>query len=867
MRNADIHSGAQCPEPDVLLQFLAGNTRHVTQEAIKAHVDSCGECLRVFAALASEHYVTTSNGREEDSEQNEALVPGQSVGRFVVLHSVGRGGMGHVFAAYDPKLDRKVALKLMQLAGEASNRSLLREARLIAKLNHPNIVSVYDVGSHNDAVYLAMEFVDGPSLSEYFSGRTLLDIVRYFEQVANGLAFAHAHGVLHRDIKPANLLVALDHRARIADFGLAGAEANTAKLGTPAYMAPEQAEGRATARSDQYSFCVALLEVCTSTLHTTGEPLPKETPEVLRTLLRKGLSPDPKDRFEDMDALLYALAPKAPKKGWLAVPAGALLAGAAFLLYPDQTSTPPPCTDSERHFESLWNEESQGDLAARFSTLQGYGQALWERTQPSLESYRTSWVLQHRRTCEATAVHKDQSEAAMALAMDCLGQRRAEFAGLVSALRSVSLDNISKVADAQALLISPAVCALPSDVLPLPENSEVRAEIELLRRRVAQWNARAAMGDLDAAAEALRNLRAEVTELSYKPLQAEVSAVLANVLSKSGKHAEAEEAFREAISAGTESRHDMLVAKAWLDLSWLHAYFQDRYDDAESDLKNGRAFSKRLGEPGVLPMLYARNSGWLAMKQGKPDKALEHYSEALGLASGQPNKDRDIAMLNSDLGTAYLGIGDIEAATKHVGLAFESMSNLLGPHHPDTLSVHSNYAVLLREQGNWEQAIVESLAALEGFQASMKSSEVYEGQILNNLALIYADQEKWELAESSYRQAMASMRIAHADKDNADLARTIHGLATIVQLDAKRSAEAEELHLESMAMKEKLLGPGHPSVAISLSGMADLYVATDRRPLGIAAAERALKILHDALGENHPQTKYVRGQLEEIRSP
>lgn len=861
-----MQADIECPAPEVLLQFLAGQAEGETQEILRAHVDSCGECLRVFAALASDHYATAGRGEEDNSEHNEALVPGENVGRFVVLHAIGRGGMGHVYAVYDPELDRKVALKLMHRAGDAANRSLLREARLIAKLNHPNIVSIYDVGNHNEAVYLAMEFVDGPSLSEHFQGHPLLDIIGYFQQVADGLATAHGQGILHRDIKPANLLVGQDGRARIADFGLAGAEAQTGRLGTPAYMAPEQAEGRATALSDQYSFCAALLEVSTSALHSAGDPLPKETPDVLRVLLAKGLAPDPENRFANMQELSGALAPTAPKRRWLAFPIVGLMAGAAFLFWPDR-ATAPPCMDSERHFEDLWSAEVQRKLAGRFAELPGYGQALWERTQPSLSSYQQSWILQRRRTCEATAVHKDQSEAAMDLAMDCLAKRRAEFAGLVNALGSVSLDNMSKVADAQALLISPRACANPSDALPLPQDAETREEILSLRPQVAQWNARAAMGDLDTAAEALLGLRKEVTKLGYKPLVAELSATLANVLSKSGKHEEAEVAFQDAISAGTESRRDALVAKSWLDLSWLHGYHQDRYAEAERDLQNGRAFSKRLGEPGVLPMLYARNSGWLALKQGHPDKALQHYREALGLASGQPNEDRDVAMLHSDLGSAYLGIGDVDKATKHFGLALQSMSALLGPHHPDTLSVHGNYAVLLREQGNLEQAIVESKAAIKGFRASMKSSDVYVGKILNNLAVIYADQEKWALAESSYRQAVTAMRTASGDEENANVARAIHGLATVVQLDAGRSAEAETLHLESLAMKEKLLGANHPSVAISLSGMADFYVATQRRALGIEAAERALKILRDALGDEHPQTKYLQGQLAEIRSP
>src|SRR5690606_12590350 len=143
---------------------------------------------------------------------------------------------------------------------------------------------------------------------------------------------------------------------------------------------------------------------------------------------------------------------------------------------------------------------------------------------------------------------------------------------------------------------------------------------------------------------------------------------------------------------------------------------------------------------------------------------------------------------------AFLSAGKLDEAAGHVGLALRAMTAQLGARHPDTLSVHSNYGVLLREQGKWDEAIAESKAALEGFRVSIKSSELYEGQILNNLAVIYADQKRWKLAEATYRETLAMMRAAYAGEENANIARALHGLATVVQLDEKRTDEAERLH-------------------------------------------------------------------------
>lgn len=855
-----------CPDAEALVQFFAASANDGSNEALKSHVDSCDSCLRVFAALASEHFASLPQHDLAEEQKNELLVAGESVGRFVVLHPVGMGGMGHVYAAYDPELDRRVALKLMQQAGSAANASLLREARLIAKLEHPNVVTLYDVGSHGDAVYLAMEFVDGPGLLEYFRDRPLPEVLAYFDQVAAGLEAAHQQGILHRDVKPANLLVGADDRARIADFGLAGAEAATGRVGTPAYMAPEQAKGAATAKSDQFSFCVSLLQATTGALHKSGDPLPKETPEKIRTVLTKGLQQAPEDRYADMQSLRRALVPAPPRRVWMAIPVVLLVAGLASALWFQQPSAHVPCTDSERHIASLWNDDVATALERRFRELSGFGPALWERTRPALEQYRDNWIAQHRSTCEATSVHKDQTAAQMDKAMQCLATRRAEFAGLLSALDAAPLENIHKAADAQALLIAPSACGDQADAIPIPEDAATREAIATLRPKLAEWNARAAMGELDPAATGLGPLRKQANALGYLPLQAEVSSMVASVFAKLGKHDDAELAFRDAIRFGTESRHDLLVAKAWLDLSWLHGYHQDRYDEAKRDLENGQAFSKRLGQPGVLPMLYERNSGWFALRQGKPVDALRHYEEALALATGQPNEARDVAMLHSDLGSAYLTNGNIEKAAEHIALGLRSMSALLGPLHPDTLSVHVNYSIVLREQGKIAEAIAESIAALEGFRTSMQSSDSYEGMILNNLATMYSDQEDWTLAEKTYREAIAVNKTGFAGKANTTLAAAIHGLATVVQLDDERHAEAEALHQESLAMKEALVGKDHPSVAISLSGIADFYVATKRRPEAIAAAERGLAILMAAYGAEHPHTVYLREQLAEIRT-
>ncbi|HLL81038.1 MAG TPA: tetratricopeptide repeat protein [Longimicrobium sp.] len=235
----------------------------------------------------------STSERPERRPTTREFERGARLNRYVILRSVGQGGMGIVYAAYDPELDRKVALKLLRPdAGDASTVSegrarLLREAQAMARVSHPNVCAIFDVGMLDDQVFMAMELVEGTDLSHWLRAkeRTWRDILRVFMEAGQGLAAAHSVGLVHRDFKGANVLLGKDGRARVTDFGLARrVVSNTRDLepsisfeafarttgdsavtqlgvvvGTPQYMPPEQYLGNVPdARSDQFSFCAAL---------------------------------------------------------------------------------------------------------------------------------------------------------------------------------------------------------------------------------------------------------------------------------------------------------------------------------------------------------------------------------------------------------------------------------------------------------------------------------------------------------------------------------------------------------------------------------------------------------------------------------
>ena len=318
-----------------------------------AALEATAAPLALEATLAGDPQATRLAAATPTSER---------IGRFVVLREVGRGAMGVVFAAYDEELDRKVALKLVELdeAPDASlgRNQLLREAQALARLAHPNVVAVHEAGVHRGAVFLAMEFVDGVDLQRWLAAelRPWQGVVAAFRQAGEGLLAAHRVGLVHRDFKPSNVLVGDDGRVRVADFGLAARRdgpqlvpvpqdidrrlapsgrssrlAGTiagigALVGTPAYMAPEQHRCEpVTAASDQFSFCVALFEALYGHRPFSGDTLdalardvltaelPATSPDPsvpawLYAIVRRGLAREPAARFPDMQALLAELA-------------------------------------------------------------------------------------------------------------------------------------------------------------------------------------------------------------------------------------------------------------------------------------------------------------------------------------------------------------------------------------------------------------------------------------------------------------------------------------------------------------------------------------------------------------------------------
>jgi cysteine-rich repeat protein len=367
-----VPSTSPCLSDDEATRFLSCRLTAEESERARAHLlNGCASCQQAVVAASrrlpegSGPTVTRHPGDSAPDLDVSRLAPGTEVGRYRLVRFIGGGGGGQVYEAYDPQLARAVALKLIR-AERAAQPHLVGEARALARLSHPNVVNVYDAGIHEGRAYVVMELVEGVSLARWLEEvpRSWREVADRFIDVGQGLAAAHAAGLVHRDVKPGNVIVGIGGRARIADFGLAEPSGHAARAGqvsgTPAYMAPEQFVGEpADARSDQFSFCVAfywslfgqhpfrqtsvegatILSVVREVMAGQIRPAPhgKAVPAWLERTLARGLASDPEQRHPSMAALLEELdrGLRAPERDGARVRRGRMLAlglGAVTLL-------------------------------------------------------------------------------------------------------------------------------------------------------------------------------------------------------------------------------------------------------------------------------------------------------------------------------------------------------------------------------------------------------------------------------------------------------------------------------------------------------------------------------------------------------
>jgi tetratricopeptide (TPR) repeat protein/tRNA A-37 threonylcarbamoyl transferase component Bud32 len=831
------------------------------------------------------------------------LEPGDIIeGTYRVEEAIGAGGMGVVYRARDIKLDRPVALKLRARWNQSESFDrLLREAIAMARLSHPNVVTVHEVGNYGDHLVIAMEYVDGGTLGSWLGAavRPAREVLDVLCRAGDGLAAAHRAGLVHRDFKPDNILIGKDGRVRVADFGLArpvtaseeraAAEpigaldgrytATGAHVGTPAYMAPEQLGGEVDARADQFSFCVVVWEalagerpfvVATASRFLAEvkrgparEP-PHRLPRWLRRVLARGLALDPADRYPSMEALLAALR-RGPVWRRRGVVLAAAAACAAALVGGRWLAAAPPCAGALQNLAGVWDgERKQAVRAAFLATGKTYAADVSDAVARALDAYAGAWTDMRTQACEATAVRHEQSDAMLDQRMACLDGRLADLRALTTVFAQGPDEDVLREGARAALalpdLAGCADAAALTAAAPPPTGAEARARVDSAQARLAHVEALFGTGKRKEAEALARATVDEAQRIGYAPLRAHAVYLLGRIQAVFGDE-DAETTLYEATRLAAEAKDDARAAESWLSL--LPIVARRKPEEAATVTRFAEAAVARAGGGEDLRARFLSSVGAVLHQQGKFAEARERYGEALAAYEKARGPD-DVALAPtlSGLANSLDMLRQFDDAARYHERALALERHAYGPRDVEVAAALHAYGSSFAVQGKFAEGrdrFLEEIAIIEELFGPSHPTLV---SALTNLAATLKGLHQLADAERAARRAVALGERAYAPEDPRT-AKALGNLGAVLQ-DEGKFAEAAPLFLRVVAMQERALGRDHPDVAANVFnvgfGLEKLGKPAEARPY----FERALAVFDKAYGRDAPLTAMAVYNLAEV---
>jgi tetratricopeptide (TPR) repeat protein/predicted Ser/Thr protein kinase len=805
---------------------------------------------------------------------DEGVRPGERLGRYHVLEVIGKGGMGTVYSAFDPALERRVAIKLLHRTARDANderERLVREAKAMAQLAHPNVVTVHEVSVDRGRVFLAMEYVAGRSARSWLTlkTRTWREIVGVYRQAAQGLAAAHSAGLLHRDVKPDNVLVGNDDRVRLTDFGIAVGFAQLASgrsgehvlaptdedtsamltltTGTPAYMSPEQLRGDPLdARSDQFSLAVALYEALYQRRPYLGRrpselraahrgkpvafPTDNDVPPWLRRVLARALAISPDDRWPTMTAMLKQVdAGLSPLRRslvrWLGVLVPAAI-GTGIVVGAKLMPEPATCEQAEEIAQS-WNAEARTRVSA---ALTAAGPAFAEDTARSvvrlLDDYTAQWRSGYEDACQQHR-SKVESDSLFDRRQSCLRARHRAVDALVeifgeadeqTARNAVAaVEALPRVADCESeRMVDDLAWTLPEDPIARSHHEAVLDDLTRVQTmfRAGRYHtgielAHAVLATARALADDALVIRALLELSSYQRQLDDPEAAIV--------------AVEEAWQLGLRTGNTIDATRAAIRLVELIGY--DRRDevlalarvqDAKSLIERVRVHNPELATE--LQAAALRAQGLVEIRHQRPE-AVARLAEALAILRSLPGShELEIASYLRSLANAEFPRGLHDSALSHYREALALEIGLLGPDHPDVGKVHNNIGLLLKNMDRAEEGaehLEQALRISEGAFGSRHSTVIMAA---SNLASVYHLLEQSERAIPMWQRAFgfpADMTLA----DRGSVLRVVEYAADLAAVgrahDALDTLDAM-LRLPAEALDDRARIAGHRGRALAL---------------------------------------------------
>jgi tetratricopeptide (TPR) repeat protein len=864
------------------------------------------------AATKREGQERTSVDADRPEADEERLSRGTLVGRYVVMHTLGAGGMGVVYSAFDPELDRKVAIKLLQARPGGSETGgqtwLLREAQAMARLAHPNVVAVYDVGAMpGDRVFVAMELVEGETLRAWLKlKRSWREILVVMRAAGAGLAAAHAAGLIHRDFKPDNVLVGVDGRARVMDFGLARlnfddepaprasdlqiesksplserlTEAGTV-LGTPAYMAPEVYRGHAAdARVDQFAFGVALYEALYRTrpfdrrdLVENRATAPKppaavKVPAWLERVVLRAIALDPAERFPTMDALLAELGkdPNATRRRVAVAAAFALACGGLAVGAIALRSKAPAnelCTGASAQLAGVWDSPARTTLETAFRKLgKPFVADAIRGTEKTLDAYAKGWVDMHTEACKATRVDGHQSEDVLTLRMQCLDNRRVELKTLVG-LFGAADEQLVQGAVTSAQKLSPlADCADVAALLapdPLPKDPTTRAQITALQGKLAETRALKTASRLKDALATTMSIAADAARLAHKPTEAEQHLLAGELLWVLQGADKGEPELMTAALAADAGKADETKVEAWIALTNL-AIEQSHFDVGAERLQQASAALARLGTMWDLKVRVLDSQALLDSRRDKYDTALAAARQA-----------RELAEKHTDHPTyayALLVEASILNASAHPQEALADFRKILA--YQDSLGHRRiEVAITLQSMSTAELQLGQFDAAIKDITSALEIDEAIYGpestEVAKAIATLAAAQSmKGDLTTALATEQRALDMTARTLGETDEHYAMILGQIADTLVNLKRPKDALPYLDRALAIQMAKLGPGDVQTLTLVLTKCDALHTLGKLAEAIEVCEQALAAGEKSLGHASPILFIFLGHLGEV---
>lgn len=766
------------------------------------------------------------------------------IGRFVLIEKVGSGGMGVVYSAFDPELQRRVALKLLHEADGAAapGSALLREARALARLHHPNIAAIYEVGSVDRGVFIAMEYVDGTTLRDWArSAPAFREVVDAFQQVAEGLAHAHEQGLIHRDVKPANLVKEAGGRTVVLDFGLAKfgrgdpgreglpaspssvtqADGTFGLVGTPAYMAPEQLQGEpATAASDQFSLCVSLYEVlcgkrpfrATSpmALHAevqkqSFEPLPSATPGWLVKLVERGLRADAGDRWPSLAVLSAEL--RRGRRPWLrrfllpvAVASTALATAVAAGRQPED-----PCGQRAEEVGQVWNQEARAQVSSALETRVSDDARNYALAE--IDGFAAALAAARAKACE-----REPSQASRGQ-QTCLTAELTRLRTTVGLLREPDQEIAKNVLRMAPHADSLGNCESPSVAIErLPAGA--RTEFE---RTLARAAAFVDAGRTEVGRELAASTVASARSAGDEALLARAELGLGRALVASGDPNEAVDVFQSSLVHAEQAADDGGRLFAIRELAGA-LIKTSKYDEAERLLSIAAATQRRFETHPVSWDFQAEDAAAeLATARRDFAGALEHYRRAEQIANGEGGTLGQRLAVQSAIGGTLFRLQRYDEALEVIR---KLRKERLRVHGEDDLGLavsDSLVGVISMVTGDFPSAEVALRRALHLRERVQGPEHPALSGVLTNLGALLLSIDP-DQAVPILERAVARAERGHGPFSSR--ASKAHYSLGRAYLDTGRAGEALRAFRRSSEIREKTGEPADPELLIARARMA-----------------------------------------------